>query len=51
MSKNITALVDVHIYSWRSTLPCLTESSLSNSFVQPFHEVDVSHAAPQGPSP
>jgi hypothetical protein len=23
--------------------PYLTESSLQNSFVQPFHEVDVSH--------
>ncbi len=38
-------------FSWRSTLPCLTESSLLNSFVQPFHEVDVSDAARQGHCP
>jgi hypothetical protein len=38
-------------FSWGSTLPNLSESTLLNSFVQPFHEVDVSHAARQGPCP
>ena len=43
----MVAPLDLHIASWRSTLPCLTESSLPHSFIQPIHEMEVGFAARQ----
>ncbi len=43
----MVALLDLHMGSWRSTLPHLAESSLSHSFIQPVHEVEVRYAARQ----
>jgi hypothetical protein len=41
--RYMVALLDLHIGSRRSTLPCLTESTLPHSFIQPAHEVEVGY--------
>lgn len=41
----MVAPMDLHMSSWRRTLPHLAESTLPHSFIQPVHEVEVRYAA------
>lgn len=43
-ASGMVAQIGTPQYSRWFTLPCLTESMLQNSFVQPVHEVEVGNA-------